>query len=211
MKKILINIKNESLYFSYRNTVNKDQGNLLNTNIISDNELVFSEEYINENEKIVSLFIKELCVDKDIHSVTVSKIDLAIPILKLLKKNEYVTTFQIKENCNLTYSICEELTKSKYIKKLNCFSCPTFMLEMLDKYNIYVESRSETFFTSDFIQENDLQQFSKLYYKTAVRFNTPLCSGKSLNTISTPSFLNLSNSFFSASDFQVERIIVASG
>ena len=174
MKKILINIKNDSLYFSYRSSMNKDQGNLMNTNIISDNELVFSEEYISENEKIVSLFIKELCVDKDIHSVAVSKNELAIPILKLLKKNEYVTKFHIKENCNLTYAICEELSKSKYIKRLNCFSCPTFMLEMLDKFNIYVESRNETFFTSNFMQENDLQQFSKIYYKSTIRFNTPL-------------------------------------
>ena len=174
MKKVLINIKNDSLYFSYRSSVNKDQGNLLNTNIISDNELVFSEEYIAENEKIVSLFIKELCVDKDIHSVIVSKNELAIPILKLLKKNDYITKFQIKENVNLTYAICEELSKNKYIKTLNCFSCPTFMLEMLDKYNIFVESRNETFFTSDFMQENDLQQFSKIYYKTSIRFNTPI-------------------------------------
>ena len=174
MKKVLISIKNDSLYFSYRNSVNKDQGNLLNTNIISDNELVFSEEYINENEKIVSAFIKELCVDKEIHSVIVSKNELAIPILKLLKKNDYITKFQIKDNCNLSYSICEELVKNKYIRSLNCFSCPTFMLEMLDKYNIYVESRNETFFTSSFMQENDLQQFSKIYYKSSIRFNNPL-------------------------------------
>ena len=174
MKKILISITDNSLYFSYRSSINKEQGNLLNTNIISDNELVFNEEYINENEKIVSLFIKELCVDKDIHSVCVSKNELAVPVIKLLKKNEYVTSFKIKENCNLTYAICEEISKNKYIKKLNCFSCPTFMLEMLDKYSIIIESRNETFFTSNFMLENDLQQFSKIYYKSAIRFTPPL-------------------------------------
>ena len=109
MKKILINIKEECLNFSYRSSINKEQGNLLNTNIISDNELVFSEEYIKENQKIVARFVKELCIEKDIHSVMVSKMELAIPILKLLKKNEYVTKFIIKENCNITYTICEEL------------------------------------------------------------------------------------------------------
>lgn len=174
MKKILINIKEECLNFSYKSSINKEQGNLLNTNIISDNELVFSEEYIKENQKIVALFVKELCIEKDIHSVMVSKIELAIPILKLLKKNEYVTKFIIKENCNLTYTICEELSKNDYIKTLNCFSAPTFMLEMLDNYDIVIETRNETFFTSKFMLENNLQQFSKIYYKSSVRFTPPL-------------------------------------
>ena len=176
MRKILINIKDNSLIFSYRSSINKDQGNLLNTNIISDNELVFSDEYIKNNQKIVGLFVKELCIEKDIHSVIVSKIELAIPILKLLKKNEYITKFTIKENCNLTYAICEELFHNSYIKILNCFSAPTFMLESLDKYDIKVESRNETFFTSKFMLENNLQQFSKIYYKTSVRFTPPLDS-----------------------------------
>ena len=174
MKKVLINIKEDSLYFSYRNSVNKEQGNLLNTNIISDNELVFSEEYIKDNQKIVGLFIKELCMEKDIHSVVVSKLELAIPIIKLLKKNEYVTSFTIKENSNLTYAICEELTNNNYIKFLNCFSAPTFMIEMLDENGILIESRSETFFTSNFMLENNLEQFSKIYYKTSVRFTPPV-------------------------------------
>lgn len=176
MKKILISIKNDSLNFSYRTSINKEQGNLLNTNIISDNELVFSEEYIKDNQKIVSLFIKELCIEKDIHSVVVSKLELAIPILKILKRNEYITKFIIKENCNLTYAVCEELPNSNYIKILNCFSIPTFMLEALDNYDIKVESRNETFFTSKFMLENNLQQFSKIYYKTSIRFTPPLDS-----------------------------------
>ncbi|MBE6161705.1 MAG: class B sortase [Firmicutes bacterium] len=174
MKKILISIKDNSLYFSYKSSINKEKSNLLNTNIISDNELVFSEDYINENEKIVSLFIKELCVDKDISSVIVSKNELAILILKILKKNDMVTNFSIKENCNLTYAICEELSTNKYIKYLNCFSIPTFMLEYLDKFNIKVESRNETFVTSNFMLENNLQLFSRIYYKTSIKFTPPV-------------------------------------
>lgn len=174
MKKILISIKENSLIFSYKTSISKEQGNLLNTNIISDNELVFSEDYILENEKIVSLFIKELCIEKNIHHVVISKIEMASFILKLLKKNEYVTEFTIKENCNLTYFVCEELSHNKYIKSLNCFSVPTFMLEMLDNHDIKVESRNETFFTSNFMLENNLQQFSKIYYKSSLRFSPPL-------------------------------------
>ena len=174
MKKIGIHIKDHALVFSYKSVVNKEKNDLVNTNIISNNELIFSEEYIKENEKIVSIFVKELCIEKDIHAVEIAKIELSDLILKLLKKNEYVTSFCIKENCNLTYAICEELSHSKYIKFLSCFSIPTFMLEMLDDHDIKVESRNETFFTSDFMLENNLQQFSKMYYKSSIRFAPPL-------------------------------------
>ena len=48
MKKITIAIKDNSLIFKFR--TNKPVGpNLLNTNVISNNELVFSDEYIKEN------------------------------------------------------------------------------------------------------------------------------------------------------------------
>ncbi len=174
MKKILISIKNDSLVFAYRTSLPKSQGNLLNTNIISDNELVFSDEYLSNNIKIVSLFLKELCVEKQIHAVTVSNNELAFLILKLLKKNDYVTSFYIKENANLTFAICEELISCKYIKKLNVFSIQTFMLEMLDNHDIMVESRNETFVVSNFMLENNLQQFSKIYYKSSLRFTIPL-------------------------------------
>lgn len=174
MKKILISIKNDLLHFSYRTSINKDQTNLLNTNIISDNELVFSEEYINENEKIVGLFIKELCIENDIHKISIAKLEMAPIILNLIKKNEYASTFIIKENCNITYALCEEVSKNKYIKTLNCYSAPTFMLEMLDKYDIKIETRNETFYTSNFMLENNLQQFSKIYYKSSIRFTPPI-------------------------------------
>ena len=46
MKKILISIKKNYLAFSYKKNTNATQAKLLNTNIISDNELVFSQDYI---------------------------------------------------------------------------------------------------------------------------------------------------------------------
>ena len=51
MKKVLITIENNNLTFSYKKSDNKISTDLLNTNIISDNELVFSDDYIRENIK----------------------------------------------------------------------------------------------------------------------------------------------------------------
>ena len=60
LKKIIINIQNDTLLFSYKrnHTIRED---LMNTNIISDSELVFSDDYIVENKKIVMPFFQELC------------------------------------------------------------------------------------------------------------------------------------------------------
>ena len=52
MKKIIISIQNNALLFTYKqNQIVRED--LMNTNIISDSELVFSDDYIIENQKII--------------------------------------------------------------------------------------------------------------------------------------------------------------
>ena len=52
MKKIVIQIQGNTLYFAYkRNSLIRED--LMNTNIISDSEIVFSDDYILENKKII--------------------------------------------------------------------------------------------------------------------------------------------------------------
>ena len=58
--KIFIEIKDNKLNFRIRKRLNNEQKNLLNTNIISQNELVFSDEYLLSNKKLVASFLREL-------------------------------------------------------------------------------------------------------------------------------------------------------
>ena len=60
MIKILLQIKDNKLYFSKKIRLNSEQKSLINTNVISQNELVFSDEYIINNIKLVHNFVKEL-------------------------------------------------------------------------------------------------------------------------------------------------------
>ena len=60
VKKILISISNNSIVFSYKTNNSSISNDLINTNIISNNELIFSDIYISENTKILSSFLKEL-------------------------------------------------------------------------------------------------------------------------------------------------------
>ena len=51
VKKILISIQNNNIIFSYKTNNSSISNDLINTNIISNNELIFSDIYIKENSK----------------------------------------------------------------------------------------------------------------------------------------------------------------
>lgn len=168
MKKITIQIQNNSLIFKYR--TNKPVSvNLLNTNVISNNELVFSDEYLKENTKIVSLFLADLAKIREINEIKVSSIEIALLIIDIIAKLNTITSLVITEDEVISYELCDKITKLKNIKKINCYSIPQFLIELLDKNDITVESRNEVLFTSNFMSENNLTSFSKIYYKTNIR------------------------------------------
>ena len=52
VKKILISIENNSITFSYKTNNSSISNDLINTNIISNNELIFSDVYISENAEL---------------------------------------------------------------------------------------------------------------------------------------------------------------
>ena len=170
MKKIVIEISDNALSFKYR-TNKPVPDNLLNTNVISNNELVFSVDYINDNNKIVGMFINDLAKDKGINTAVISLNEIAELVIPLLKKVEAIQCICLNEDTSLSYSLCESIVDNKYIKQISCYAIPTFMIEILDKKNIEVLSRSEVLFTSLFMQENNLTSFSKIYYKSSIRIS----------------------------------------
>lgn len=173
MQKILIEIKNQ--YLEFFNVTSKAciSNNLLNTNIISNNKLLFSKDYILENIKMVSSFIKEITIDKNIETIYLNDLSMISLVCQLINKCQIKTLVSLDEK-NFTYEAYEAISKVPSIKKVNCYSIPTFMIELFDQKNIIVESRSEILFTSKFMQENNLNQYSKIYYKIALRFTSPL-------------------------------------
>lgn len=174
MKKVLISINNKEITFSYKTNNSSINNDLINTNIISNNELIFSDIYIKENFKILTSFIKELSLQYNINKAIISKVDLAPLIINLLTKSTNITELTIKEDEPITYEICESLINIKNIKKINCYSLQTFMIELLDKNNIICESRSEILYISNFMEQNNLLRYSNIYYKTNIRITLPL-------------------------------------
>ncbi len=174
VKKILISIHNNSIIFSYKTSNSSISNDLINTNIISNNELIFSDIYINENAKILSSFIKELSLQYKVNKVIVSKMDLAPLVLKLLKKATEITEVEIKEEETLTFAVCELLIELNHIKTLICYNLQPFMIELLDKNGITCTSRCEILYLSNFMEKNNLLRYSNIYYKTNIRITFPL-------------------------------------
>ena len=114
MRKIIININNTDILFSYKTNQSSINDNLVNTNIISNNELIFSDEYIRDNYRILSSFIKELAIQYNINRVIFTKVDLAEFIIPVLDRAITIKDLVIKENEALTYMICENLIKIKH-------------------------------------------------------------------------------------------------
>ncbi len=174
MKKITINIKQKTLFFEYKNETDKVAKKLLNTNVISNDELIFSQDYLENNHKLVASFIKELALEREITNIVVADNKMATYIIDVIAKVEKIASFTILEDSNLSYEICEKIIKNHNIRIICCYSIPTFMIELLDKANIMVESRAEVFFTSTFMEQNNLTQYSKLYYKSSLKIIVPI-------------------------------------
>ncbi len=78
MRKILVKIIDNKIYFKNRRKLTENYQNMLNTNIISDNELLFSDEYIDQNKKIVKDYLNNIICQKNVNSVVIENNDLTI-------------------------------------------------------------------------------------------------------------------------------------
>ena len=173
MKKILIKIKDNSLIIKEKIKLSTEYKNILNTNVISCNELVFSDEYILDNPKIVATFLNEITKTYNIDTIIIENNDFTLLLLKVFKNNKQIINLILKDDTPLTFAMCEAIMQS-YIKNVNCYALQPFMIEYLDKYNILAETRSEILFLSNFMIENDLSQFSNLFYKMTLKIEFPM-------------------------------------
>ena len=108
MKKILIKIKDNALIVKEKVKLSTEYKNIINTNVISCNELVFSLDYINDNNKIVATFLNEITKSYNLNTVILESNLFALPFIKILKNNKQITTLILKETIlkNLRKIIC---------------------------------------------------------------------------------------------------------
>ena len=171
--KILVKIKNDRLCFITRKKLNPDYKNMLNTNVISNNELVFSDEYIFLNQKIICTFFNELIKTYSITTLSFQSLEVLYIFLPFLSRFKEINSLYLESDEIMPYKLCEKLCKINNIKYISFEYIPQYMFELLDKHGYIPESRSEILFTSKFMETNNLTTYSSIYYKNNIYLEFP--------------------------------------
>ena len=140
----------------------------MNTNIISNSELIFGEDYIRDNQKVVIPFFQELVAMNKIDTIVFQNSKLASFLLTIFTDCK-IKKIRIKKEENVTYTFCEQLVALKSVQELECYSLANFALEYLDKHHIKVVTHSEVFYLSHFMSQNKLNNYAKIYYQKKLK------------------------------------------
>lgn len=173
MKKILISLNDDTLNFKYKIDKTKEEKNLsktlLNTNVISNDELLFSDAYLKNNAKIMTSFLNEIVKEKKLTKIVIEEFEIVPIVLDITNQIKNLTSLYITGDFPINYSIYEKLQKSSYLRYVNCFEIPSFMLEVLCNNGIVVDLRCEILSISNFVYQNNLVNYTKLYYRKTVK------------------------------------------
>lgn len=169
--KIAIKLAKNSLYFSkYKKEIDKDILN--NTNVINTKNLIFNIEYIKENKDLVTAFLKVITIKNNISKIIIKQMDIADICINLINGIDNITDVTISENEKLSFNAFTELEKSTNVKYLCCSSIMSFMFDRLSLHkNIKIETKLETIYINKFMIDNNLDKYSKIYYKKSLIFN----------------------------------------
>ena len=173
MQKIEIEFKNEfvKIYLIVKEK-NLDK-TLLNTNIISNEKLLFSLDYIKKNQKLVSSFLKEIVLEKKTSTVLCNDMNV-ISTVGYVFKNTPIIKVLMNTNDNFTYDAYDAIKSINTLKEVECNSIPTYLIELFDKENIKVVSKQEVLFSSQFMANNDLNNYSSIFYAKSIKLMCPI-------------------------------------
>lgn len=173
MQKIEIEFKNEfvKIYLIVKEK-NLDK-TLLNTNIISNEKLLFSLDYIKKNQKLVGSFLKEIVLEKKTSTILCNDMNV-ISTVGYVFKNTPIIKVLMNTNDNFTYDAYDAIKSINTLKEVECNSIPTYLIELFDKENIKVVSKQEVLFSSQFMANNDLNNYSSIFYAKSIKLMCPI-------------------------------------
>ena len=170
MNKIVFKIVKNEIIVSL---LNKDfKENLNNTNVINTKETYFSINYINENVELVSSFLNVIIIKNNIHKFIVNNEEATLITLKIIKNINKIDEVYLNYDNTLKYDEFIELLNNNYLKVINLFDIPNYLLEMIDvNKNLKVTIRNEILFTSNFMEINNINTYSDIFYKKEIYIN----------------------------------------
>ena len=170
MNKIVFKIVKNEIIVSL---LNKDfKENLNNTNVINTKETYFSINYINENVELVSSFLNVIIIKNNIHKFIVNNEEATLITLKIIKNINKIDEIYLNYDNTLKDDEFIELLNNNYLKVINLFDIPNYLLEMIDvNKNLKVTIRNEILFTSNFMEINNINTYSDIFYKKEIYIN----------------------------------------
>lgn len=209
MKKILISLNNDTINFRYKIDKTREEKDLtktlMNTNVISNDELIFSDSYLKNNINIMSSFLKEIIKDKNISKLVIEEFDIVPIVLSITNDIKYITKLYITPDIIISYKIYEKLLESSYLKYISCFEIPSFMLEKLCNNDVIVDLRCEIVSISNFVYQNNLINYTKLYYRKVIKIFSKL-NDDDLNDFETFCQINRNLKTIYIYDFDINMI-----
>ena len=209
MKKILISFNNDTINFKYKIDKTREEKDLtktlMNTNVISNDELIFSDSYLKNNINIMSSFLQEIIKDKKVSKLVIEEIDIVPIALSITNSIKYITKLYITPDIIISYKIYEKLLESSYLKYINCFEIPSFMLEKLCNNGVVVDLRCEIVSISNFVYQNNLVNYTKLYYRKVIKIFSKL-NNDDLNDFETFCQINRNLKTIYIYDFDIDMI-----
>lgn len=150
--------------------VNKDiKENLNNTNVINTKEIYFSDKYIGMNIELVSSFLHVITLKNNIDSVRIKNKNCTLVVLSLINCLSRISNLYIDYDESLCYGEFLELLNNKYLKYINLYDIPPYLLERLDiNNNLEIDMRNEVLFISNFMISNKINNYSDMFYKKEI-------------------------------------------
>ena len=126
-------------------------------NVINTKETYFSINYINENVELVSSFLNVIIIKNNIHKLIVNNEEATLITLKIIKNINKIDEIYLNYDNTLKYDEFIEILNNNYLKVINLFDIPNYLLEMIDvNKNLKVTIRNEILFTSNFMEINNI-------------------------------------------------------
>ena len=209
MKKILISFNDDSIIVKYKIDKTREEKDLsktlLNTNVISNDVLLFSDSYLKNNISIMTSFLSEIIKEKNIEKLVIEEYDIVPILLDITNSIKYITYIYINADKQIDYKVYEKLLDASYVKYINCFEIPSFMLEKLCNNGVIVDLRCEIISISNFVYQNNLVNYTKLYYRKVIKIFKKL-NEEDLNDFETFCQINRNLKTIYVYDYDFEMI-----
>lgn len=161
---ILVKISTSSLSLSILNK--KEPENINNTNVINTKELIFSSVYIKENIELVSSFLNVIVIKNKVTKAKINNQEIISLGIELINNIPSIKELYIIPDVVINYDNFLKLLDNNYLDHISCYSMPKYLLSRLDiNKQLKIDVRSELFFLSDFMNNNNLDKYSDIYYK----------------------------------------------